>query len=229
MRTVSGHAKKTTQPMINRLIYMGILTGIFNFFGCSGQTKKADSGLSNVTKEQLAQSIEAFKNRPIHKELTEQTIDTTSDDNILQVVFDNLSSKIPADYEKEYESVMIWNKSRQAIYMIWVLEAEVNNGGYNQFYFNSSGQFYKHLPQALRLVGANKFADLTQQANNIFEKENEKITKHQDGTIEGFSKSYEDNPLNELDTKFYELYKTENLQQIQVNYIRKNKKDFTDK
>ena len=208
---------------------MGILTGILSFFGCSGQTKKADGGLSDVTKEQLAKSIEAFKNRPIHNEFTEQIIDTTTDDNILQVVFDNLSAKLPPDYKKEYESVMTWNKSRQAIYMIWALEAEVNNGGYNQFYFNSSGQFYKHLPQALRIVGANKFADLTQQANSIFEKENEKISKHQDGTIEGFSKSYEDNPLNDLDTKFYELYKTENLQQVQVDYIRKNKKDFIDK
>jgi hypothetical protein len=208
---------------------MGILTGILSFLGCSGQTKKASIGLTNVTKEQLAQSIDAFKNRPVHNELTEQIIDTTSNDNILQVVFDNLSAKLPADYEKEYESVMTWNKSRQAIYMIWALEAEVNNGGYNQFYFNSSGQFYKYLPEALRLVGANKFADLTQQANNIFEKENKKITEHQDGTIEGFSKSYDDNPLNNLDTKFYELYKTEHLLQIQVDYIRKNKKDFIDK
>jgi hypothetical protein len=215
--------------MINRVIYMGILTGILSFFGCSGQTKKAEGELSKVTKEQLDQSIEAFKNRPVHKELTEHIIDATSNDNILQVVFDNLSAKLPADYKKEYECVMTWNKSRQAIYMIWALEAEVNNGGYNQFYFNSSGQFYKYLPEALRLVGANKFADLTQQANNIFEMENNKITKHQGGTIEGFSKSYDDNSLNNLDTKFYELYKTENLLQIQVDYIRKNKKDFIDK
>jgi len=144
-------------------------------------------------------------------------------------VFDNLSEKLPEDYEKEYETVMTWNKSRQAIYIIWVLEAEVNNGGYNQFYSNSSGQFYKELPQALRLVGATGFADLTQRANDLFEKENENITKHQDGTIEGFSKSYEDNPLNDLDTEFYELYETEKLMQIQVDYIRQNKNDFIDK
>jgi hypothetical protein len=208
---------------------MGIITTILNLFGCSGQTKKSDSGLSKEMEEQLSNSVEAFKNRPIHKELTEQIIDTTSDENLLQVVFDNLYEKQPDDYEKEYETVMSWNKSRQAIYMIWALETEVNNGGYNQFYFNSSGQFYKQLPEALRLIGANKFADLTKKANNTFEKENEKITKHQDGTIEGFSKSYEENPLNDFDTEFYNLYKTENLQQIQVNFIRKNKKEFINK
>ena len=144
-------------------------------------------------------------------------------------MFDNLSEKQTDNYEKEFEAVMSWNKSRQAIYMIWLLEAEVNNGGYNQFYFNSSGQFYKYLPDALRLIGANKFADLTERANKTFEKENDKITKHQDGTIEGFSKSYEDNPLNDFDTEFYELYKTENLQRLQVDFIRKNRNQFVDK
>ena len=215
--------------MTRILIIMGLITTILNLFGCSGQTKKNDRGLSKEMEEQLANSVEEFKNRKISKELTEQIIDTTADENLLQVVFDNLSEKQSIDYEKEYETVMTWNKSRQAIYMIWALEAEVNNGGYNQFYFNSSGQFYKHLPDALKHVGANKFSDLTKRANDTFEKENPKITQHQDGTLEGFSKSYNDNPLNKFDEEFYDLYKTENLQQIQVDYIRKNKKEFIDK
>lgn len=215
--------------MTRRIIIMGLIATILNLLGCSGRTKENNSGLSNEMEEQLAQTIEAFNNRPIHKELTEQIIDTTSDENLLQMIFDNLSEKQPADYEKEFESVMSWNKSRQAIYMIWALEGEVNNGGYNQFYFNSSGQFYKHLPDALKLVGANKFADLTKRANETFEKENPKITQHQDGTLEGFNKSYDDNQLNNFDDEFYNLYKTENLQQIQVDFIRKNKKEFIDK
>lgn len=208
---------------------MGFITTILNLFSCSGPTKKEERQLSKETEEQLVNSVKAIKNRTIHKELTEQIIDTTSDDNLLQVVFDDLSDKQPADYEKEYETVISWNKSRQAIYMIWALEAEVNNGGYNQFYFNSSGKFCKYLPEVLKLVGANKFADLTKRANETFEKENSKITQHQDGTLAGFSKSYDNNPLNKFDDEFYDLYQTENLQQIQVDYIRKNKKEFIDK
>ncbi|MBR9778138.1 MAG: DMP19 family protein [Cytophagales bacterium] len=215
--------------MIRTFLIMGIISTILNLFGCSGRTKNNDSTKTNDMDDQIAQSIEAFKNRPIHEELTKEIIESTSDDELLQVVFDNLTTKLPDNYEKEYETVMTWNKSRQAIYLIWLLEAEVNNGGYNQFYFNSSGQFYNEIPAALKLVGANKFANMTERANKIYEKENQEITKHQDGTIEGFSKSYEDNPLNDLDDEFYELYQTENLQQIQVNYIRQNKNDFADK
>jgi Domain of unknown function (DUF4375) len=211
---------------MNKFISMSIITTILCLLGCSGQTNKDNGKLTEEIDKQLSKSIEDFKNRPIHKNLTIQIIDTAADENLLQVVFDNLSQKLPSDFEKEFETVMSWNKSRQAIYMIWLLEAEVNNGGYNQFYFNSSGQFYKYLPDVLKIVGATKYADLTQRVNDTFEKENPKITQHQDGTLEGFSKSYEGNPLNKFDTEFYDLYKSENLQKIQVDFIRKHKTDF---
>lgn len=212
-----------------KLVKMGMIATILSLFGCTGQEKQNDSGLSKEMEMQLHSSIEAFRNRPIHKVLTDEIIDTTSDENLLQTVFDNLSCSQSADYKTEYEMVMSWNTSRQAIYIIWGLEAEVNNGGYNQFYSNSSGQFYKHLPQALRLVGAERFADLTERANNTFEKDNDKITEHQDGTIEGFSKSYDNNPLNKYDDEFFDLYKTEDLQQIQVDFIRRHKSDFVNR
>ncbi|MND92385.1 hypothetical protein D3C80_845400 [compost metagenome] len=196
--------------MRRQVITIGIITVIFNLFGCSETTKQNHSKPS------------------IETSLTEQIIDTTSDDLLLDVVYDNLYRKLSATQDKEYEIVLSWNKSRQAIYMISQLQTEVNNGGYNQFYFNSSGQFAAALPEALKLVGATKFADLAERANRTFDKEKSKITKDQDGTVEGFSKSYENNPLNKFDEEFYKLNETKNLQKIQVDYIRKNKKEFTD-
>jgi len=198
------------KSMRTPIITIGIIIMILNLFGCSERTKQNN-------------------NKPsIQTPLTEQIIDTTSDNMLLEVVYDNLFRKLSAAYDKEYEIVLSWNKSRQAIYMISRLEAEVNNGGYNQFYFNSSGQFATALPEALKLVGATKFADLTERANSTFVKEKSKITEDQDGTVEGFSKSYENNPLNKFDEEFYKLNDVENLQKIQVDYIRKNKKEFTD-
>ncbi|MGJ1291316.1 MULTISPECIES: DMP19 family protein [Sphingobacterium] len=199
------------KSMRTQTITIGIIIIIIlNLFGCSGHTKQNN-------------------NKPsIQNPLTEQIIDTTSDDILLEVVYDNLFRKLSPAYDKEYEIVLSWNKSRQAIYMISQLEGEVNNGGYNQFYFNSSGQFAAALPEALKLVGATQFADLTERANSTFEKEKSKITEDQDGTVEGFSKSYENNPLNKFDEEFYKLNDAKNLQKILVDYIRKNKKEFID-
>ncbi len=189
-----------------------MFASLLKFFGSSKGNNKTSNENIQRSREQIL--------------LTNSIIDSTSDDEILFTIFENLNSKLPNDYHKEYESVMLWTKPRQFIYLIWLLEAEVNNGGYNQFYFNSSGQYYKLLPGVLKLIGADKFAELTERANSVFEKENNKIKQHQDGTIEGFSKSYDDNPLNKLDVEFYLLYEQEDLQKLQIDYIRKHKEEF---
>jgi len=199
------------KSMRRGIITNGILTIILSLFGCSEGTKQNNS------------------NQSIYTPLTEQIIDTTSDDILLEIIFANLSDKLQSGaYNKLYETVTSWNKSRQAIYMTCQLEAEVNNGGYDQFYFNNSGLFYKDLPGALRLIGATKYADLTERANDTFEKEKSKIDEDPDGITEGFNKYLEDLPLYKFDKEFYKLNKNKNLQQIQVNYIRKNKKEFID-
>jgi hypothetical protein len=53
---------------------------------------------------------------------------------LIQTIFDNLSEKVPEDYTKEIETVLNFSKPRLAIYAIWALEAEINNGGFNQYY-----------------------------------------------------------------------------------------------
>lgn len=170
-----------------------------------------------------------FEVKIIKPSFTEETINNISDNELIEKVWSNISSKLSRDYKKEYESVLKLSKSEQAIYIIWNLEGEINNGGFNQYYLNSSGQFADLAPAALKLIHANKFAELVNKANNIYKKEYKNITKHQDGTLEGFSKSYVDNPLNELDDEFYDLYKTEKLENLLVEYIRQNKSEFVDK
>ena len=51
---------------------------------------------------------------------------------------------------------------------IWGLEADVNNGGFNQYYFNSYGDFAAETPAHLRAIGAHQAASLVEQANLAF-------------------------------------------------------------
>ncbi len=216
--------------MKNKIILIIMLSSILNFFGCNNKKKISESSNSNtVTNEEISQTLDDFMKRPIHKELTIDIIDSTKDDDLIQTVFDNLAEKIGDNYEKEYKIITGLSKERQAIYTIWLVDAEVNNGGFNQFYFNSSGQFAELATGGFKLIGAVKFAELMQKANTIFIKGNKKITEKQDGSLEGFSESYEDNPLNELDSEFYDLYQNEDLNKLQVNFIRNNKDKFIDK
>jgi hypothetical protein len=50
---------------------------------------------------------------------------------------------------------------------VWELEAEVNNGGFHQYFFNSSGKFARFALGALRAVGATQTAGILEQAINV--------------------------------------------------------------
>lgn len=174
-------------------------------------------------------SILDFINRPIYKELTVNIFDSIKDEDIEQVVIDNLIAKMRTDMRDEFEVVMKFSKYRQAIYVIWQLEGQVNNGGFNQFYYNSSGQFANLVEQAYEIIGANKYAELVKRANEIFIKNKHQIIKQWNSSLEGFSKSYSNNPLNDFDNEFYDLSKKEDLSGLKISFIRNNKNYFIDK
>lgn len=51
---------------------------------------------------------------------------------------------------------------------VWMLEAEVNNGGFDQYYFNSAGDLAIQTVEALKAIGALNTASLLAAANAEF-------------------------------------------------------------
>jgi len=199
-----------------------MIGALLKLFGCSGHEKKTTDPIT----DQLLKSLEDFKNRPIHKTLTADIISNIKDEQLEQTIFDNISTNMEGDKREEREIVQALTPGQRAIYVTWIVEGEVNNGGFNQFYFNSSGQLADMSEEAFKTIGAHKFADLVRQANQIYNDIKEDLEKYNDGTAESFSKSYDGNPLNDLDDKFYKLYTDEPLSQLKIKYIRDNLKEF---
>lgn len=195
-----------------------MLSFIFSLFGCKPKNEK--SGLD----KQIAKSVAAFENRMIYEKLTKEIIDSASDDDLLQIVYDNICSRFNSGYSDDFEIVSSLSPGQQAVYATWWVEAEVNNGGFNQFYFNSSGRFAGMAEKGFRLMGAERFADLMAEANKVYSENKERLEAFDDGTLESFSESYNDNPLNELDEKFYTL--EEDLNGLRIKYIRTHYQEF---
>jgi hypothetical protein len=160
------------------------------------------------------------------QKLTPADISSTKDANLEQVIIDDIQNRFNADFSNEAQVVRMLSRGQKAVYVTWILEGEVNNGGFNQFYFNSSGQLADLAENSFKDIGADKFAELVKQANSIYDGIKDDLEKFNDGTIESFSKSYENNPLNELDDKFYDLEKEVALSSLRINYIRKNVHEF---
>jgi hypothetical protein len=202
-----------------------ILTSILSFFGCKekNEPKKEKSEMDLL----IEKSAEEYNNRKIYKKLTSKILDSIPDDKLEQTIFDNIYEIIGDDYKNELNNVKKLTKGQQAFFSTWILEGEINNGGFNQFYFNSSGQYAEMAEIGLKTIRADKFSELTSKANKIYIENKERLEEFDDGTMESFSESYKDNPLNDLDTEFYELYKSEKIGDLRIKYIRDNITEFT--
>jgi len=56
----------------------------------------------------------------------------------------------------------------QVFVTIWELEAEVNNGGFTQYYTNSAGDHAERAAQSLETIGAPSMAGIVRRANALF-------------------------------------------------------------
>ncbi|HMO81211.1 MAG TPA: DMP19 family protein [Pyrinomonadaceae bacterium] len=54
------------------------------------------------------------------------------------------------------------------VMLVECLEGEVNNGGFDQFFFNSSGDYAKETIDALKQIGAHQTAEIVQLACDRF-------------------------------------------------------------
>ncbi|MEK6152565.1 DMP19 family protein [Flavobacteriaceae bacterium 3-367] len=207
--------------MTKQIIVIMTLSSILSFLGCKSKPEKTTEEI------EMDKAFEEWNNRPIYKVLTTEILDKISDDMLEQTVFDNIYEIIGDDYKNELKNIQGLSPGQQAFWSTWVLEGEVNNGGFNQFYFNSSGQYSKMAEVGFKTIGAEKFADLTIRANNIYNENKERLEEFDDGTMESFSESYKDNPLNELDTEFYALGETESISGLRIKYIRDHVSEFT--
>lgn len=110
-----------------------------------------------ITKNELTNSIKAFKNRKKYKIMDEEILKQIPDEDLLQAIFDYICDEvIQNDWKNAYTKVKALPKGFQHIYSLWVLEGEVNNGGFNQYFFNSSGQFVDEAYDGCIAIGAAK-------------------------------------------------------------------------
>jgi hypothetical protein len=56
--------------------------------------------------------------------------------------------------------------SERVFLVIWELESEVNNGGFRQYFYNSSGALAPHVVGSLKTIDAPATADIVQRALN---------------------------------------------------------------
>jgi hypothetical protein len=144
----------------------------------------------------------------------------SNDLNHAIIEIDNYFGKLCA-YGEEMEKL---NEYQKVFYLNQCLERELNNGGFNQFYFNFYGKYAEETVASLKVIGAIKTADILFQANSIFPTGNVPIdSKERQNILEKIEKSGNDK-WQRLEEKF--MTYEEDLNSLNMNYIRTNKEAF---
>jgi len=116
-------------------------------------------------------------------------------------------------------------KPQLLFYLNQQLEREVNNGGFHQFFFNSTGDYSYETIESLKAIGATYTCDLVRAAIDEFPNSSipEDIIVRRQLMIELWPDS-ENEKWNELDTKFFE-YK-DDLNELNLKYVAANRAEF---
>ena len=140
--------------------------------------------------------------RPRIESLDEETVRALAEEDIEVAVIEFVERKLQASKERR-EALHSLSRGLQVFYLSFIVEAEVMNGGFNQFFWNSSSEYAELVAPALRQLGDAEAASIFEQAFAIANSEFEAAARlRHPGTLEAFSESYRHTRLNEFDSHF---------------------------
>lgn len=121
------------------------------------------------------------------------------------------------------DNISVLSEPERVFYVGQILEMEVNNGGFSQYFFNSSGDFANEIVSAFTKIGAVKTAEICKKAVSIYDGE---VPADRDEREDVFIDDEELSAvLEECDDAFFKY--EEPLTQLNCEYVLKNKEAFT--
>ena len=116
------------------------------------------------------------------------------------------------------------NPYERTIFVTQELEMEVNNGGFWQFFDNSSGQFANEIVEAFTKIGAHKTAEICKKAVAAFGQDIPVDWDERRAFLDRVPASVS-SILEECDDAFF-AYK-EDLESLNASYIKEHIEQFT--
>ena len=123
------------------------------------------------------------------------------------------------------DDMSVLSEAERVFYITQTLEMEVNNGGFSQFFFNSSGNFSNELVGAFTTIGANTTAAICQKAIAAFGRDIPIDRDEREEMLDELESDEIDEILEECDDAFYAY--EDNLNELNYQFVMENKASFT--
>ena len=129
------------------------------------------------------------------------------------------------DNKTQYgEDMSALSEAERIFYITQTLEMEVNNGGFSQFFYNSSGNFSNELVGAFTAIGANATAAICQKAISAFGRDIPVDRDEREEMLDELESDEFDEILEKCDNAFCDY--EDNLNELNYNFVMKNKEFF---
>ena len=153
------------------------------------------------------------------KQPAEQPVETSEDP--VQAAYASILEK--CDYGKALDRL---SEPERILYLVRILEDEVNNGGFAQYFFNSDGNHANETPDAFLAIGAPETAELCRKANSIFGGQLPTEWKERLRILDSLPDDQTEDLLETCDDAFFAS--REDLHELERAYIRANAEAFAD-
>lgn len=162
--------------------------------------------------------------------IDKEIIEKTADQDLIWLILGFIS--------KEFKDTKSWSKLFNSLpkgfelvsCTLSILDAQVGNGGFNQFFYNGYKESTPKLIKFLSTLGAVKHLDILNKAIILHDQEKTNLESqklYSDKSLETFFASYKLTHLNNLDDEWYSIEKE--LIGLIIKYIRENPEQFITK
>ena len=107
--------------------------------------------------------------------LTPELLASLSADEVADAIVKHVHLRVAGAWGREAPIIRSLPAGVRAIYTTWLVDAEVNAGGFDQYFFNSSGQYAGDALAGYELLGAEEYAAIMRSAIAIFEIDRERL------------------------------------------------------
>ncbi len=184
--------------------------GIFDFLSKKKQSNRIDKSLDNFN--------ELYDISDINK-----IWQIENKNNLVVALWGYLSRK--SSYGEEIQKL---SPTESVVYFCQTFNEEINNGGFSQYFYNSSGDFSLETLKALKTIGSNKNASIFENVLSVFP--NFEVPKDRDKREKLLDEIFDDNDidnnkLSDADNNFYNC--GEDITDLSYVYASTNKVDFS--
>jgi Domain of unknown function (DUF4375) len=139
------------------------------------------------------------------RHLTPELLASLSADEVADAIVQHVLHRLAGAWGSEAPILRALPAGVRAIYTTWLVDAEVNAGGFHQFFFNSSGQYAGDALAGYELLGAEDYAAIMRSAIATFEIDHQRLAEVEADDPTTFADSPVHGALREIDQRYYAL------------------------